>query len=109
MKQFSAWISSTWFPNALIDANAATILSGARPVRAVEQEEGMIHLVWEDVQSDLSVKRAGHLVVTITQEPARLTVCRSQVGYLPGEVELMDNLVENTQKIYQKKFATALA
>ena len=68
LKQFSTWISSTWFPSALIDANAATILSGARPVRAVEQGVGVIHLVWEDVQSDLSVKRAGHLVVTITQD-----------------------------------------
>ncbi len=107
-RQFSTWISSTWFPSALIDANAATILSGARPVRAVEVREGVIHLEWEDVQPDLTVNKAGYLVVTITEEPACLVVTRSQSGSLPGEVELMDNLVENIQKIYQKRLASAL-
>ena len=37
-KQLSTWISSTWFPSALIDANAATILSGARPCEKWSRE-----------------------------------------------------------------------
>ena len=77
-------------------------------MREVEQGDGVVHLIWEDVQADLTVKRAGYLVVTVTLEPASLTVTRSQAGSLP-EVELMDNLVENMQKIYQKKLASPLA
>ena len=45
---------------ALIEANAATILSGARPVRArklpsPDPNRVDIHIAWEDLQPDLSV------------------------------------------------------
>ena len=45
-------------PQALIDADAATILRGARPVRAVKvAETGAVQIKWEDLQSDLTVSK----------------------------------------------------
>ena len=55
------WIGDIWFPQALIEADAATILTGARPVRAVKNlETGNVQIKWEDLQPDLvMVKRNG--------------------------------------------------
>jgi hypothetical protein len=108
LKQLTSWVTGTWFPAAIIDSNAAVILSGARPVRAVSKVDGVVELVWETMTADLQVKPAGSLKVTITEQPPALTVTRSQAGALPGEVELVDNLVENAQQIYRKKLATPL-
>ena len=48
------------YSQALIEANAATILSGARPVRArklpsPDPNRVDIHIAWEDLQPDLTV------------------------------------------------------
>lgn len=106
LKQFNTWICTSWFPSALIDANAAIILRGARPVRALSRGDGKIELVWEEMGSDLSVSKAGSLSMEITEDPPALVVTRAQAGVLPGEVELMDHLVENAQTIYKKKLAS---
>ena len=50
------WLADVWFPQALIDADAATILRGARPVRAIKvAETGAVQIKWEDLQPDLTV------------------------------------------------------
>ena len=109
LKQFNTWLCSTWFPSALIDANAAIILTGARPVRALSRGDSTVEVVWEQINPDLSVTRAGSLNMEITEDPPALTVTRAQAGALPGEVELMDNLVENVGTIYKKKLVSPVA
>lgn len=104
---FSNWITSVWFPQALIDANAATILRGARPVRALSKEPGVVKLVWEDMKDDLSVTPAGSLLLTISQDPAVLSIKREQAGSLPGEVEMIDNLVVSMETMYRKGIVEA--
>jgi hypothetical protein len=79
LQQFSSWLVDTWFPQvliycftiiiltiavqALIEADAATILSGARPVRAVKVGSTAnsvdINVSWQDLQPDLTVKAVG--------------------------------------------------
>lgn len=109
LKQLNTWLCSTWFPSALIDANAAIILTGARPVRALSRGDSTVEVVWEQINPDLSVTRAGSLNMEITENPPALTVTRAQAGALPGEVELMDNLVENVGTIYKKKLVSPVA
>lgn len=108
LKQLNTWICTSWFPSALIGANAAIILTGARPVRALSRGENKVELVWESINADLSVTKAGSLLMEITEAPPALVVTRAQSGVLPGETELMDNLVENVQTIYRKKLASSL-
>ena len=68
-----------------------------------------MEVVWEQINPDLSVTRAGSLNMEITEDPPALTVTRAQAGALPGEVELMDNLVENVGTIYKKKLVSPVA
>jgi hypothetical protein len=56
------WIQRDWFPRALVDADAATILTGARPVRAVVRPEGVV-ITWETLRSDLTAEKVGELLV----------------------------------------------
>ena len=74
-------------PQALIDADAATILRGARPVRAVKiAETGAVQIKWEDLQPDLTVKAAGGLEIRLQQgSTPGLSVVRLSQGSLPGE------------------------
>jgi hypothetical protein len=113
---FLKWIANTWFPQAIIEADAATILSGARPTRAVlKADADMIRLEWEDMDlQTLSPKKVGALEVQlITGESASLVVRRKLQqgsdtrGGLPGEALLMDKLVEGVNKVaYKKSFCT---
>mmetsp|Transcript_10932 Transcript_10932/g.17812 ORF Transcript_10932/g.17812 Transcript_10932/m.17812 type:complete len:455 (+) Transcript_10932:88-1452(+) len=123
LSPFVNWICDTWFPQALIDADAATILRGARPVRATKTSPVTIRIAWEDIQPDLSVKPAGSLELTIQAGPdsaeptaeemaafvPSLSVVRAASSPLPGEGQLMDRLTEAINKnAYKKKFVVAL-
>jgi hypothetical protein len=103
------WLADVWFPQALIEADAATILRGARPVRAVKVEgTGAVQIKWEDIQPDLSVKPAGGLEIRVQQGDApALSVVRLSQGSLPGEMQLMDKLVEGVNKnVYKRQLCT---
>ena len=105
------WIVDVWFPQALIDADAATILSGARPVRATKLASGTtqaVRIVWEDLQPDLSVKAAGAVEVRLIEgESPALSVVRLSSGMLQGETLLMDKLLEAVNKFaYKKQYCT---
>lgn len=107
-----SYLIDTWFPTALIDANAATISQGARPVRASRLSDGTtIRIVWEDLQADLTVKGAGSidLILDVKGSPPSLVVQRNAATILPGEIQLVDKLQEaiNTS-IYKKQFCTPL-
>ena len=54
-KAFVTWIADSWFPQALIDANVATVLRGARPVRAVRVGDDRVEIRWEELTTDLQV------------------------------------------------------
>ena len=107
------WLVDNWFPSALIDADAATILTGARPVRASKvstdkDNEVKIKILWEDLQSDLTVMTAGALQIEVSprSNPPAITVKRlSKGGALPGETMIVDKLVEAINKsVYKKQF-----
>ena len=103
------WLADVWFPLALIEADAATILRGARPVRAVKVEgTGAVQIKWEDIQPDLSVKAAGGLEIRLEQgDTPALSVVRLSQGALPGEMQLMDRLVEGVNKnVYKRQLCS---
>ena len=115
------WITEFWFPQALIDADAATILTGARPVRAVnikgkEPNEQIVKIAWEDLKPDLTSVAVGHLQISLenvgsSDEDKRpsIVVKRMATGNLPGEMQLIDKLVEGVNKnVYKKQFCTPL-
>lgn len=115
------WISEFWFPQALIDADAATILTGARPVRAMnikgkEPNEQIVKIAWEDLRPDLTSVAVGHLEISLENVGSKdegkrpsIVVKRMATGNLPGELQLMDKLVEGVNKnVYKKQFCTPL-
>lgn len=118
------WISDSWFPQALIEADAATILSGARPVKAVNSARnaasgsapGTIKILWEDLKPDLTVASVGALEISLElpagsddSRPPALVVKRVSGAALPGEAQLMDRLQEGINKnVYKKQFCTPL-
>ena len=106
-----SWLVEQWFPQALIDADTATILTGARPVRAVKTSDSSVRLVWENIQSDLSVKIVGGLDIVLNQgSPPSLDVKRQSARALPGEILLVDRLVEGVNKyVYKRKICTPAA
>lgn len=110
---FMRWVAESWFPQALIDADAATILAGARPVRATRDSSGLsVDIKWEDIRADLTVVPAGTLRLTLNMgSPPSLSAMRvSGSGALPGDSQLMDRLIEEINKsAYKKKFCTPLA
>ena len=103
---FLSWLIDTWFPQALIDADTATILTGARPVRIVKSSDNSVKIFWESLQPDLSVIVTGALEIRLLSSPPSLSVIRQSSGELPGEILLVDRLVEGINKfIYKKNIA----
>lgn len=120
LQPFLNWISDTWFPQALIDADAATILSGSRPVRALKDlKSNSVRVIWEDLQPDLTVRSAGSLEIMLIQNTndgmattfyPYLSVVRVAKTPLPGENQLVDRLIEAINKnVYKKQFCVALS
>ena len=106
----SKWVTDLWFPQALIDSDSAVRLSGARPVRCRASPDGKrIRIQWEDLQEDLTSKLVGELEVVLNTDSTTpsLKVIRLADGVLPGEMQLMDKLVEAVNKnVYKKGLAT---
>ena len=103
---FINWLVDSWFPQALIDADAATVLAGARPVRAIKASDNLVRIQWEDVGPGLVVRQAGEheIRITTTGTPA-LSVVRLSKGALPGEAQLVERLLEEVNKsVYKKQF-----
>jgi hypothetical protein len=106
---FVSWLTDTWFPQALIDADTATILTGARPVRIVKSSETSVKIFWESLQPDLTVKVPGALEIRLLTSPPSLSVVRQASGELPGEILLVDRLIEGINKfIYKKNIAVPM-
>ena len=108
----STWLVDQWFPQALIDADAATILTGARPVRAQKVSESVVQIKWEELQPDLSVRPAGALEIRIDAAKATLSVVRASGGgagaSLPGEMQHLDRLLAGiTKKCFKEGFREA--
>lgn len=104
------WVADVWFPQALIDADAATILTGARPVKANKLPNGNIIIIWEDIQKDLTVRRVGEVEIRLTTgEKPSLRAVRLSSEILPGETQLMEKLIEGVNKqVYKKQLCTQL-
>lgn len=116
------WVADTWFPQALIDADAATILSGARPVRASKVGADTVRIVWEDLKPDLTIETMGGVDIKLVPSPTKkegeekegnskpaLVAVRLSGGALPGEMQLMDRLIEGMNKnVYKKQFCVPL-
>lgn len=106
------WIIDSWFPLALIEADAATVRSGARPVKIsrVDGAPGVLRVRWDDIQPDLSVKVIGYLEVKLTSgDSPSLSVIRVAEAPLQGEAQLLDKLVEGVNKfVYKKGFCLPL-
>ena len=113
---FLNWLVDSWFPQALIEADAAIILAGGRPVRIVNPDkaskpplEQRLRIQWEDLKSDLTVTAVGYLEIsfdTTTGPTPALVVKRYAKSALPGERQLMDKLLEGVNKnAYKKNFA----
>jgi hypothetical protein len=109
-----SWLSDTWYPQAVIDINAAVTTSGARPVKISRAGESSLVIVWEELRSDLKVVRVGELRIDVTlggegKSPC-LTVMRdAAAGVLPGNALLAENL-QNALKnnVYRKQLCTEL-
>lgn len=106
----ASWLVDSWFPQALIDADAATILRGARPVRAVKVSDSLVQIKWEELKADLSVSAAGGLDIRIDAANPSLSVVRSSGSSgasLPGEMQLVDKLLEGVNKnVFKRSMAT---
>lgn len=105
-QQLLRWVVDAWFPAALIDADVATVSAGARPVRAELTADNVVRIFWEELQPDLSVKRVGSVEIRISQPEntsASLAVVRLASRELPGEMQLMDKLVEGLKTVALKK------
>lgn len=104
------WLVDSWFPQALVDADAATILAGARPVRAIKTGDQSFRIVWEDMAPDLTVKNIGGVEISLESANAPALVAkRLSGGSLPGEMQLMDRLIEGINKVaYKKQFCSPL-
>ena len=106
---FSKWITSSWFPSALVDADAATILTGSRPVRTITKDKS-ISIVWEDFDKEaMKPVKVGSLEIVLdnSDKSPSLTVLRQSDGKnkLQGEDLLLDKLVEGINKnAYRKQF-----
>ena len=106
--QMVSWIIDTWFPQALIEADAATVVAGARPVRATKISSKTVQIKWEDISPTFDVIPVGGLEIKLeTEKNPSLRVVRLNNKPLPGEMQLLDKLVSsiNTQ-VYKKQFAT---
>ena len=101
------WLADSWFPQALIDADAATILTGARPVKAKKMPNGNVMIIWEDLQKDLTVRRVGEVEIRVLvsggQSGPALSAVRLTTEILPGESLLMEKLLEGVNKQVYKK------
>lgn len=107
----ATWLVDSWFPQALIDADAATILTGARPVRALKVSDGLVQVKWEELTPELTVRPAGGLDIVISSaDTPSMKVIRASGGSgasLPGEMQLVDRLLEAVNKnVYKRSFAT---
>jgi hypothetical protein len=112
---FLQWLVDSWFPQALVEADAATILAGARPVRAVKTSSSTIEIRWDDIAEDLTVKAVGALEIKAVPTTSAdgsspyLTVTRKASSPLPRESQLIDKLVEGINKsAYKKGFCAPL-
>jgi hypothetical protein len=121
-----SWLVDSWFPQALIEANAAIILQGARPVRAIRSSptSSNVKIMWEDLkENDLSVISVGYLeiVIAVTGQPYPYLSVRRYLSTknkqdnsgrsttLPGERQLIDKLIEGINTVaYKKKFVSPL-
>lgn len=105
------WIVDSWFPQALIEADAAIVTKGARPVRASKTSDSTIDISWEKLMPDLTVKQAGKLQIRLTLgEKPNLSVVRLTDGTLAGESQLIDKLIEGiNSNAYKKQFCTPAA
>lgn len=113
---FLLWITNSWFPQALVEADAATILSGSRPVRAVRstKEDNAISVIWENMDPQtMRPVFVGSLEIRLVakgEEGANpyLSVRRVSDGKpLQGEGLLVDKLVEGINRnAFKKNFAT---
>lgn len=106
------WLVDTWFPQALVEADAATVLTGARPVRAVKTSSTTVEIKWDDIKPDLSVEAVGSLAISLNPigdelSGPYLSVIRRADKPLPGESQLTDKLIEGINKtVYKKGFCT---
>lgn len=109
---FINYLMDTWYPQALIDSNAATIRSGPRPVRTTKTSDKSFQITWEDLLPDLTVKTPGTIrieLVTDAKVPY-LAATRVAERSLPGDKALIDKLLEEINKsAYKKQFCTAKA
>ena len=107
-QQLLSWITDSWFPQALIEADAATVYAGARPVRAIKTSPLTVQIKWEDLSPSFDVIPVGGLEIKLETEPnPSLRVVRLTNKPLPGEAQLVDKLVEAINKqVYKKQFAT---
>lgn len=112
------WLVDSWFPQALIDADAATILTGARPVRARKISDALVKIAWEELRADLSVRPVGGLEIRVEAAAGNMAPALSVVRYsegmgagdvgLSGEMQIVDKLLEGINKVvYKKGFAIA--
>jgi hypothetical protein len=100
------WLVDTWFSQALVEADAATVLTGARPVRAVKTSSSSAEIKWDDLTPELTVRSVGSLVVSLdlgTGSGACLVITRNADKPLPNESQLIDKLVEGVNKTVFKK------
>ena len=108
-KAFSSWLADQWFSQALIDADAATVVSGARPVKALKEDNGNVRIIWEELQPDMSVKEVGTVVLCLQDGDSEnvLSCMRMSESVLPGEAQLMEKLLEAVNKnVYKKGLCT---
>jgi len=99
------WILQKWTPNTLKNlAVVERVRSGARPVNFLETESG-VSIIWETVDKDLKVVKAGKLEININKANPSLTVSRVDgsgaplTSILPGEEEIVQNLIEGLNTV----------
>jgi len=97
---FLTWLELKWASNTLKKLPIVEkSRSGARPVSVSRLSNG-ISIVWETVDNDLRVVKAGKLQILINEDDPSLVVTRTDgagsplTAVLPGEEEIVQSLVE---------------
>ncbi|KAL7471232.1 hypothetical protein ACHAXS_011521, partial [Conticribra weissflogii] len=112
--RLAEWIASKWAPAILRSYDIAGTRVGARPVYAVQTEENVVEIVWQELV-DFQPVTSGRMVITV--EETGLTAARGKgdetKGFgkvsrvpLPGEDILVRRLGDAASQAVEKGLAT---
>ncbi|CAM9725283.1 unnamed protein product [Chrysoparadoxa australica] len=114
-ESLSKWLVDSWGPSTLRQTSSIVVRSGSRPVRVAATDQGAA-IIWESLSDDMNIVCSGKLEVVISEDPASLTVLRtdgttgaSLRAPLAREEEIIESLAKSiASTVYPKGLATPM-